>query len=100
MPKVKPAPRSEAVNRRFFLAIEQLVVKGKISSLGSFCELNSLSSPRYREMRLQFGVTPKLGYISRYKHLEVEAICIMVANYPISARWLLTGRGNMLTEKV
>ena len=56
---------------------------------------NNLSAPRYREMRLQYGVTPT-GKVSRYKNIEIEAIYALVANFPISAEWLITGRGEML----
>ena len=96
---VKTSPISEAINRRFFVAIDMLVNLGKIDSLSHFCELHNLSAPRYREMRLGDGTTPKPGYQTRYKNLEVEALYTMVANYPISAHWLLTGRGEMMTDK-
>lgn len=94
------SPISEGVNRRFFEAIETLVSLGKISALDSFCSLYNLSAPRYREMRLTYGVSPKPGYSSRYKNIEIEAIYSLVVNYPISPRWLITGRGKMLTVKV
>ena len=96
---VKTSPISEAINRRFFVAIDMLVNLGKIDSLSHFCELHNLSAPRYREMRLGYGTTTKPGYQTRYKNLEVEALYTMVANYPISAHWLLTGRGEMMTDK-
>ena len=83
---------SDAVNRRFFIAIDALVTYKLVSSLSGFCVLHGLSPSRYREMRRQFGLTPKEGYTARYR--------ILVANYPISALWLLTGRGNMLTKKI
>ena len=96
---VKSSPISEGVNRRFFEAIETLVSLGKVSALDSFCALHDLSSPRYREMRLTYGVSPKPGYQSRYKNIEIEAIYSIVTNYPISSRWLITGRGKMLNAK-
>lgn len=91
---------SEGVNKRFFEAIEALVNLGKVSALDSFCTLYDLSAPRYREMRLTYGVSPKIGHISRYKNIEIEAIYSLVANYPISSRWLITGRGKMLKGNV
>ncbi len=90
---------SEAVNRRFFIAIDALVTYKKITSLSGFCILHGLSPSRYRAMRLQYGLTPKEGYTASYRNIEVEALSILVANYPISALWLLTGRGEMLTKK-
>ncbi len=99
MPRInaKPSPVSEAVNRRFFVAIDTLVSLGLVNSMGAFCTACGLFSSRYRSMRLQYGQTPKVGYTSLYKNIEVVALCAMVANYPISATWLLTGRGEMLT---
>ena len=88
----KPSTISEGINRRFFEAIEAIVSLGKVSALEAFC------APRYREMRLTYGVSPKPGYQSRYKNIEVEAIYSLVVNYPISSRWLITGRGKMLIE--
>lgn len=93
------SPVSEAISRRFFVAVEYLVSTGEINSLSHFCELYNLSSPRYREMRLGYGVTPKPGYKTRYKNLEIEAIHALVANYPISAQWLITGREEMTVGK-
>lgn len=87
---------TEAINRRFFLAIERLVAEGKADSLSGFCLLHGLSDARYRAMRLQYGTAPKSGYVSQYKNLEVDAIHALVSNYPISAQWLITGRGSML----
>lgn len=95
----KPSAISEGINRRFFEAIETIVSLGKVSSLESFCTLYNLSSPRYREMRLTYGVTPKPGYQSRYKNIEVEAIYSLVVNYPISPRWLITGVGKTIIEQ-
>ena len=92
---VTKSPISESVSRRFFVALERMVQLNKVSALESFCVENKLSSSRYREMRLQYGVTPT-GKVSRYKNIEIEAIYALVANFPISAEWLVTGRGEMV----
>lgn len=97
---VKRSPISEGVSRRFFLSIETLVTAGQVNSLEAFCNANKLSPPRYRAMRLEYGVTPKPGYVSAYKNIEIEAIYALVMNFPVSAGWLITGRGEMLTRKL
>ena len=79
------------------MAVERLVHVKKLASLESFCTLHGLSAPRYRELRLGYGVTPKPDYKPRYNGIELEAAHYLTANYPVSASWLLTGRGNMLT---
>jgi len=97
---IKKSPVSEGISRRFFVAIDALVTYKRINSLDAFCTEYRLSSPRYREMRLEYGITPTPGYVSRYKNVELEAIYYLVLNYPLSSDWLLTGRGKMLTAKV
>ncbi len=90
-------PIKAEISRRFFVAIERLVELNKLASLESFCTLSGLSAPRYRELRLGYGVSPKLNYKPRYNGIELEAAYYLTANYPVSAKWLLTGRGGMLT---
>ena len=51
-------------------------------------------------MRLEYGTNPKPGYVSAYKNVEIEAVYAIVANFPVSADWLITGRGEMLTRKL
>ena len=97
---VKQSPISDEISRRFFVAIDALKAYRLIHALDSFCNEYGLSSPRYREMRLQYGVTPTPGRVSRYKNIELEAIYALVANFPISANWLVTGRGEMLTWRM
>lgn len=90
-------PIKAEISRRFFLALERLIELNKVASLEAFCTLHGLSSPRYRALRLGYGVTPKPGYKPRYNGIELEAAFYLTANYPVSAKWLLTGRGEMLT---
>lgn len=97
---VTNSPISEAVNRRFFMALDAIVTYKLTPSQDAFFIEHDLSAPRYREMRLQYGVAPTTGKQSRYKNIEIEAIYTLVAFYPVSANWLITGRGNMLTRKI
>lgn len=97
---VTRSPVSEGISRRFFEALNVLETLGLINSQEAFCNANKLSPPRYRAMRLQFGVTPKPGYVSAYRNIEVEALYALVFGFPVSADWLLTGRGEMLTKKI
>ncbi len=79
------------------MAVERLTELQKVHSLEDFCNRFGLSAPRYRELRLGFGVTPKPDYKPRYNGIELEAAHYLIAHYPISAKWLLTGAGKMLT---
>ena len=91
-------PITEGINRRFFAAIEALVAAGKLKSLSAFCTEFDLYSPRYREMRLTYGITPKPEYKSRYINIEMDALYHICNTYYISAEWLLTGKGEMLKK--
>ena len=102
MPRVLNRPPSgiqEAVNRRFFVAVDVLVATGALRSLSGFAIECGLHAPRYREMRLQYGTHPTEGHVSRYVAIETEALYCLVAKYHVSARWLLTGQGRMINSK-
>ena len=72
-------PIKEEISRRFFLALERLVELNKVASLESFCNEYGLSAPKYRELRLGYGVTPKPDYKPRYKGIELE-LCISLTS--------------------
>lgn len=99
MARMSPAPSEarQATSRRFFAAIAALVELGRLPSLSAFCVEHGFSAPRYRALRLAYGQEPKEGYVCRYSGVEVEALVVLVSNYPVSASWLLAGRGRMLT---
>ena len=89
----------DGINRRFFQAIEALVVKDELSALEYFCKEAGLNSSRYREARYTYGVTPRTDKVSRYKSIEIEGLYYLAAKYSVSANWLLLGRGNMFNTK-
>lgn len=97
MPRVvnPPSAIQEAVNRRFFVAVDALVAAGAIRSLSGFVIDCGLHAPRYREMRQQYGATPMGG--SRYTAVETEALYYLCTLHHVSASWLLTGRGRMMS---
>lgn len=96
---MSPAPSEarQATSRRFFAAVAALVDAGRLASLSAFCNEHGFSAPRYRALRLAYGQEPKEGYVCRYSGVEVDALVVLVSNYPVSASWLLAGRGRMLT---
>ena len=99
MARMSPAPSEarKATSRRFFAAVAAMVDAGRLASLSAFCNEHGFSAPRYRALRLAYGPTPKEGYACHYSGVEVEALVVLVSNYPVSASWLLAGRGRMLT---
>lgn len=95
--RLSPPKYAPEISRRFFAAVAALVDLGRLDSLSGFCEDNNLSAPRYRALRLAYGPTPKEDYKCPYNSVEVEALGALVSHYPVSASWLLSGRGKMLT---
>jgi hypothetical protein len=91
-------PAQEGVNRRFFEAVEELKVLGRLRSLSGFCADSGLSAPRYRELRAKFGVSPVPDAACRYTYVEADALVALVTKYRVSPGWLLTGRGKMLRK--
>jgi hypothetical protein len=96
MKKQKVVTEIEAgVNRRFFQAMDALEALGSLRSLSGFCDEVGLSAPRFREMRLEYGVAPAPGRVSRYSSLNVEALHYLVKDFGVSGDWLLAGKGKM-----
>jgi hypothetical protein len=93
-------PVMDGVNRRFFAAVDTLVTMGRVNSLEAFCKEFNLHPPRYREMRLTYGVTPNPNSKpSRYINIEMDAIHHLCNDYSISADWLIVGRGKMFKNE-
>ncbi|MDR1652879.1 MAG: hypothetical protein LBS01_04405 [Prevotellaceae bacterium] len=91
---------ADSINRRFFVAVDYLVTMGRVHSLEVLCEKLGLHSPRYREMRLTYGITPNpKSKPSRYKNIEMDAIYFLCIEYSISAEWLMLGRGKMFKDE-
>ena len=84
---MSPPPSAvwKATSRRFFVAVAALVDAGRLSSLSAFCNEHGFSSPRYRALRLAYGLTPKEGYVCSYSGVEVDALAVLASKYPVSA---------------
>jgi hypothetical protein len=90
----------DGVNRRFFAAVDTLVSVGRVNSLEALCKEFKLHAPRYREMRLTYGVAPNPNSNpSRYVNLEIDAIYSLCDTYSVSAEWLILGCGKMFKDK-
>jgi hypothetical protein len=93
-------PVMEGINRRFFRAIEALISLRRVKSLEALCNEFNLHSPKYREMRLTYGVSPNPNSkLSRYKNIEMDAIYLLCDKYFVSAEWLMLGRGKMFKNE-
>jgi hypothetical protein len=93
-------PVMDGINRRFFTAVDALVTMGRVNSLEALCKEFDLHPPRYREMRLTYGVTPNPNSKpSRYINLEIDAIYHLCDKYSVSSEWLILGRGKMFRNE-
>ncbi|MDR1459695.1 MAG: hypothetical protein LBI60_05730 [Bacteroidales bacterium] len=98
--KERVTPVMEGINRRFFAAVDALINLGRLKSLEALCKEFDLHPPRYREMRLTYGVTPNPNSKpSRYVNLEIDAIYQLCYKYQVSPEWLLLGRGKMFKNE-
>jgi hypothetical protein len=93
-------PIMDGINRRFFVAVDTLVTMGRVNSLEAFCKEFNLHPPRYREMRLTYGVTPNPNSKpSRYVNIEIDAIHHLCNKYSVSSEWIILGRGKMFKNE-
>ncbi|MDR1683242.1 MAG: hypothetical protein LBS25_07650 [Candidatus Symbiothrix sp.] len=93
-------PVMDGINRRFFIAVDTLVTTRRVNSLEAFCKEINLHPPRYREMRLTYGVTPNPNSKpSRYVNIEMDAIHYICVKYSVSADWLMLGLGKMFKNE-
>lgn len=84
-----------AMNRRFFLAVDDLVAQGRLDSLSSLGRECGCSAGKLREMRTVFGPVPSVSGWCRYKHVDPSVLGVLVSRYGVSGSWLLAGIGTM-----
>lgn len=76
--------QGQAINARFFEALDMLIGLGEIHSLNDFCLRNNVDRRNLSRLR---------GEPAR--EFPMFLLGIIVLHYRISADWLLTGRGQM-----
>lgn len=89
-------PQVLAIQSRFFEAIEMLIQSGKIKGLQTFCTEYGLHRPKYSNLR-NHPEEPKPN--TGYKFIDLDALHYLVADFGVSADWLLTGKGGMFRAK-
>ena len=89
-------PAADAgLNRRFFLAVEDLVSRGRLDSLSSLGRECGCSAGKLRELRTVFGPAPSSTGWCRYRHVDMSVLSFLVTRYGVSGSWLLAGVGSM-----
>ena len=83
------------MNRRFFLAVDDLVSSGRLESLSSLGRVCGCSAGKLRELRTVFGPAPSPTGWCRYRHVDPSVMGYLVSHFGVSGSWLLAGVGSM-----
>lgn len=84
-----------SVQLRFFEAIDALRERGVIGGLQTFTARYGLNRTKYSRVRTAI----RSGAPGQYQNIDIDALSYIVTDYGISARWLLTGNGNMFVVR-
>jgi len=83
---------TEAIQNRFFDALDVLKETKRISGLKPFCEENGLNHTKYVNLR---KVKSNQNHVTKYKLIDLDAL-YYISQKGISVEWIVTGRGQML----
>ncbi|MVM35231.1 hypothetical protein GO755_34740 [Spirosoma sp. HMF4905] len=82
-------PDSQAINKRFFAAIDELVKQKKLRGRRSFATLYNLNWGNFYQLRKKPEGEFQLSYLTW-----------LVKDFGISSQWLLTGEGEMFSKRL
>lgn len=86
---------TQAVQSRFFIAIDMLISQGALPGLQTFCTDYDLHKAKYSNLRTAMR-NPEHG--TKYKFIDIDAMVYLARDYKISCEWLLLGRGGMFNK--
>lgn len=81
-------PDSEAINKRFFAAIDELVKRKQLRGRKSFATRYELNWGNFYQLRKNPLNSFELAYLT-----------YLVRDFGISSQWLLTGEGEMFSKR-
>lgn len=76
--------QGQAINARFFEALDSIIESGRIHSFNEFCELYGVDRRNFARLRKE-----------PTREFPMFLLGVAVLEYGISPDWLLTGRGQM-----
>lgn len=86
-------PRAIAIQKRFFEALDHLIMTKELSGLKTFCDDNKLNRTKYSRIKNALG---KPIEETTYKMIDIDALAAICKDFGVSSEWLLLGRGQML----
>ncbi|GAB3973872.1 hypothetical protein GCM10028806_28640 [Spirosoma terrae] len=81
-------PESEAINKRFFQAIDELVKRRQMRGKNTFVSRYGLNKGNFYQLRVNPDRSFELAYLTW-----------LVKDYGVSSQWLLTGEGEMFSKR-
>lgn len=82
-------PDSQLIVHRFFLALDTLIATGEMRGAATFTKEHGINRRNFHTTRIH----PESGMF------QPAWLSYIVKDYGISARWLLTGLGNMQAQR-
>lgn len=91
-------PELNAIQRRFFDALEVLINTGQVNGLKGFCDESGLNRAKYSNIRTEMGKPENERKETNYKVIDIEAMSFICRTFRVSSDWLLLGRGKMFAK--
>ena len=86
-------PTAITIQRRFFIALDDIMSSGRINGLKGFCDKYRLNRSKYSVLKNDISGNRERTNNS-YKLIDIDSLAYL-CDYGVSAEWLLTGKGNM-----
>lgn len=87
-------PQANAIQARFFQALELAILSGKITGLKGFCRDHNFNRTKYSLLRNTMGTDAMT-----YRVIDLDALSAICKDGGVNPAWLLLGVGDMLTKK-
>lgn len=88
------SPESQAIQARFFQALDNAVESGKTLGLRGFCRKHNFNRTKYSLLRNTLGTDAMT-----YRVIDLDALSAICKDGGVNPAWLLLGVGDMLTKK-
>lgn len=83
---------TDQIQRRFFKAVDDLLMLKRMQSFTSWCDGRGLHRPKYTTIRRYY--TDGIIADHMYKAIDLDALAYLSKDFGVSADWLLSGAGN------